>query len=250
MSAATDPKYRLSKSKIAAFEHCAKRLWLQVHRRDAAKFDDATLARFKFGHDVGEKARFGVPDGILVETGFDMAAAIARTQELLAAPDRRPIFEATFQYQNVLCRVDILLPDEDGAWRAIEVKASSRAKFYQYADLATQIWIMTNCGVKISRGIIRHLARPVPWWRPDIAAVTFRDTDITEQVKRALVSRSTIAADATRVIQAPEPERPIGMHCYKPFACEFREHCQAGHNLSPVESEERLNLGRMTTGGF
>ncbi|MBX9640097.1 MAG: hypothetical protein K2X97_10305, partial [Mycobacteriaceae bacterium] len=47
---------RLSKSKIAAFEHCPRRLWLQIHRRDLAKFDEATLVRFQCGHYVGELA--------------------------------------------------------------------------------------------------------------------------------------------------------------------------------------------------
>ena len=69
---------RLSKSKLAAFEHCPKRLWLQVHRRDTAKFDDATLARFQFGHDVGKKARFLVPDGVLVETLNEQPRAPSR----------------------------------------------------------------------------------------------------------------------------------------------------------------------------
>ncbi|MBC9032685.1 hypothetical protein IAG41_09800 [Sphingomonas sp. JC676] len=222
----TANRFRLSKSKLAAFEHCPKRLWLQVHRRDVAKFDDTTLARFGFGHDVGEKARFAVPDGVLVDTGWDMAEAVAKTQILLAAPERRPIFEATFQYEDVLCRVDILMPDEGGAWRAIEVKASNSARGYHMADIATQVWIMRNCDVTISRAIIRHLARPVAWWRGDIAAVTFRDTDVSGEIERFLVERPNVASSARRVIRGPEPVRQLGMHCYRPFACEFRDWCR------------------------
>lgn len=226
MNRAPDHKYRLSKSKIAAFEHCPKRLWLQVHKRDAAKFDEETLARFRFGHDVGRKAQFALPNGVLVDTGFDMPAAIACTKELMAEPDRRPIFEATFQYQDVLIRADILMPDGGNSWRLIEVKASSRPKSYQFADVATQLWTMINSGVEVSAAVIRHLARPVQWSRPDIASVTFCDTDVSGSVARQLPGRSAVAAEARRVVRGPQPERAVGMHCYRPLGCEFREYCQ------------------------
>jgi hypothetical protein len=79
-----DERYRLSKSKIAAFEHCPKRLWLQVHARHLSKFDGETLRRFQFGHDVGRLARFRVRNGVLMETGSDMQAALQLTTKLIA----------------------------------------------------------------------------------------------------------------------------------------------------------------------
>jgi hypothetical protein len=227
MTSAPDNRYRLSKSKIAAFEHCPKRLWLQVHRRDAAKFDEATLARFRFGHDVGEKARFAVHGGVLVDTGWDMPAAIARTRELLSLPEPRPIFEATFQHEDVLIRADILMPDGPDAWQLIEVKGASKVSGYQLQDVATQAWVARSCGVNISRVVIRHLARAIPWWRADIGAVTFRDTDVTDQIERQLVGRPKVAVAARGSIRGPEPIRAMGMHCYRPLGCEYRAHCRA-----------------------
>lgn len=227
MSGAEDTRFRLSKSKLAAFEHCPKRLWLQIHRREVAKFDEATLARFRFGHEVGRKAQFAVEGGMLVDTGFNMPAAIARTQELMAASDRRPIFEATFQFKDVLIRADILIPDESDSWRLIEVKASSSPRSYQFRDVATQLWVVINSGIAVSTAVIRHLARPVIWANPDVAAITFRDTDVSDPVARVLQTRPQIAAAARQTIRGPEPQRPIGTHCYHPFACEFRDHCRA-----------------------
>jgi hypothetical protein len=216
---------RLSKSKLAAYEHCPKRLWLQVHRRDQAQFDETTLARFRFGHDVGNRARLLVPGGVLVDTGWDMDAAIARTSELIATSDRRPIFEGTFVHANVLVRVDILQPIDDG-WEAIEVKASTGARSYHLADLATQVWVMRGTGLPIGKATIRHLGRRVSWWRPDHSAVTFRDADVTQVIGRYLSERSRIAEAAQHVACTNvEPTRPMGMHCYKPLACEFRAHC-------------------------
>jgi hypothetical protein len=224
-------KYRLSKSKIAAFEHCPRRLWLQIHRRDAGRFDAETLARFQFGHDVGNRARFVVPNGVMIEAEPDIQAALDRTAELMALGPVSPIFEATFQRDDVLVRVDILEPDGHGGWRAIEVKASSRVKAYQLADLATQIWVMRGCDVDVSAAIIRHLAGPIAWRRPDIASVRFQDTDVTVPIKRYIAGRASVAAAARAAVHGPEIEREIGPHCQRPFSCEFRAYCSDVRSL-------------------
>ena len=219
-------RYRLSKSKIAAFEHCPKRLWLQIHRRHLSRFDADTLTRFQFGHIVGEHARFIIPGGVMVEDGADMQAALDQTAELIARGPIQPIFEATFQRQDVLVRVDILEPDGQGGWRAIEVKASSRVRAYQLADLATQVWVMRGCGVAISRAVIRHLVGPIAWKRPDVAAIRFQDTDVTASITGYVANRAAVAGAARASIRGSEVERDMGSHCERPFCCEFQEHCR------------------------
>jgi CRISPR/Cas system-associated exonuclease Cas4 (RecB family) len=225
------PRYRLSKSKIAAFEHCPRRLWLQVHRRDQASFNADTLARFQFGHDVGAKAVHLTPGGVMVDTGMDMQAALARTAELLQQKLARPIFEATFQHQNVLVRVDILEPDRSGGWRAIEVKASTRVKAYQFADIATQVWVMRGCGLDVREAIIRHLRPPFSWRRPDIGSVRFADTDVTRQIARYLRTRGAVAHQARSAVEGPEVRRETGTHCERPFSCEFQRYCHRAEAL-------------------
>src|SRR5438270_8402777 len=80
--------FRLSKSRIAAFEHCPRRLWLQVHRRELARYDEATLALFAAGHQVGALARARYTKGILVEEDHqEIVAAIARTRWLISKRD-------------------------------------------------------------------------------------------------------------------------------------------------------------------
>lgn len=218
-------RHRLSKSKIAAFEHCPRRLWLQVHRRTEARFDSDTLARFQFGHDVGAKAAFLVPNGIMVDAPPDIQAALIRTAALIRAEPARPIFEATFQYQDVLIRADILEPHPQRGWRAIEVKASTRIKAYQLADIATQVWVMRGCGVAITQAVIRHIAPPFSWRRPDIGGVRFADADVTSAIERYLRTRGEIVDKAMHAVDGPEVRRDIGSHCERPFPCEFQKYC-------------------------
>lgn len=218
-------RYRLSKSKIAAFEHCPKRLWLQIHRRDAARFDADTLARFKVGHDVGAHAQRLVPNGVLVDTGLDMQAALDQTASLVTRAPHKPIFEATFQREDVLVRVDVLEPDGQGGWRAVEVKATTRVKPYQLADLSTQVWVMLGSSISLSQAVIRHLAKPIAWTKPDISAVRFQDSDVTDRIQRFVDGRASVASAARLAIRGPEIEQDMGRHCTTPFKCEFQAHC-------------------------
>ena len=50
--------------------------------------------------------------------------ALEQTFELLFQADRRPLFGATFAYEDVLVRVDLLIPEADG-WRICEVKSTA-----------------------------------------------------------------------------------------------------------------------------
>lgn len=236
---------RLSKSKIAAFEHCPKRLWLQVYRRGEERFDDATLTRFQFGHDVGKRARFLVPNGILVETGKDMAAALAQTSALVDGGHRGPIFEATFEHANTLVRIDILRPQDDG-WEIIEVKASSRVSEYQLADIATQVWVATGAGLRIKRATIRHLSQRIDWRHPDIGSVRFRDVDVSAEIQRLVLNRPQQIASAAAILLGGEPEWSMGSFCHRPLACQFQQYCQRCERIGRRRELKPERPGRST----
>ncbi len=215
---------RLSKSKVAAFEHCPRRLWLQVHRRELGQFDEQTLALFQCGHAVGEMARRRYRRGHLVtETHLEIPAAISRTRELLAATDGLPIFEAAFERQGVIVRADILEPDHWGGWRLIEVKNSRNVKAYQIRDVATQAWVLQGNRICISAIVVRHVERPLRLNSRN-ATVRFLDADVTPNAQRLVPGRETIVMAAGVVLQGVEPAIRPGPHCVRPN-CEFRHHC-------------------------
>ena len=100
------PAFGLSKSRIAAFEQCPRRLWLQVHSPQvAATGQDGAQLRLAAGNEVGAVALALIADGELIEAVPDMQAALDHTAELIAAADR-PIFEATLEHDGVLVRID------------------------------------------------------------------------------------------------------------------------------------------------
>lgn len=218
------PQLRLSKSKIATFEHCSRRLWLQVHRRELAQFDEVTLGRFKCGHVVGEFARRLYTQGHLIaEDHTQISAAIARTKDLLIAPARMPIFEAAFERDGVVVRADILEPDNWGGWRLVEVKNARAVHAYQVRDVATQAWVIQGNRVCISAAIVRHVERPLRTSSSD-GTVSFIDADVTVEAQRLAQGRQTVVNRARSVLEGGEPDTKPSDHCTRP-RCEFRQHC-------------------------
>lgn len=149
--------YRLSKSRIAAFEQCPRKLWLMTHAPHLAEPQEGAAERFAVGHAVGAEACEQCPGGMMVEAVPDLSAALATTSALLASGHRKPIFKATFQHEGVLVRCDILEPVEEDGWHLVEVKSATKAKPEHLRDIATQVWVARGAGLRVVRASIRHL---------------------------------------------------------------------------------------------
>src|SRR5256885_6234222 len=124
------PRPGLSKSKLLSFLQCPKRLWLEVHRPDAAEFSTEAERGFAVGYSVGEVARQLVPGGVLIGGDNNLADALAETQKQISA-GAETLFESTFEHEGVLVRADILTRRARGAFEITEATASTGVKDYQ-----------------------------------------------------------------------------------------------------------------------
>lgn len=227
MTETSIPKRRfgLSKSRITAFEQCPKRLWLSIHRPEVGEQAEGDEARFATGHAVGEMACALHPGGFMVEANPSLSAALATTASLTSGGHPGPIFEATFEHDGVLVRVDVLERLVSGGWAAAEVKSSGSVKDYHRGDLATQIWVMRGAGIDLKRAAIRHIDTSFVLTREGDFAGLFKDADLLVELKDAVATRSATVTEARTVLSGTEPEREIGDHCTSPFSCEFTAYC-------------------------
>lgn len=225
----------LSKSRILIHRQCARRLWLQTNRPELAEVEAATTARMAAGNRVGELARSFYPGGLLIE-GDSLDQAIEDTRQALAGPPL-PIFEATFNADEVLIRADILKPDK-GGYRMIEVKSSTGVKDYHYEDSAIQTRVAKDAGLPLTGIDIGHINNAFVYPGGGDYNGLFAHVDISEKVK-GLVSQVPIWADAARATLAvkDEPDVATGEQCRKPFPCPFIKHCAppANENAYPPE---------------
>lgn len=216
----------LSKSRITSFEQCPKKLWLSVHRTELAQYDAGAEARFATGNEVGEVACALHPEGVMVEAEPDLSAAVKETKRLIAENHPGPIFEATFEHQGVLVRVDVLERQGEG-WHAAEVKSSTKVKDYHRGDLATQIWVMRGAGLPLEGASVRHVNRD--FVLSEEGAYNnglFADGELLEELEELAEGREAVVAAAREVLAGEEPEIGIGDHCSTPFDCEFAAYCE------------------------
>lgn len=226
--------YRLSKSKFLSGLQCHKRLYLEIHSPElATEPDDETQAILDMGTAVGELARRRFPGGVLVEADYRHAGeALKRTAELLADPAVPAIFEAAVEYENILVRVDILerlrtTPDDAGAWRLIEVKASTRVKDVHVNDLAIQAHVLAGAGVPLAGTGLLHINTQYvyPGGEPDLEQL-FAVQDLTDVTAARQVEVPARLAEMKAMLAAPGPPAigPDG-HCHTPYQCPFWDHC-------------------------
>src|SRR5271170_914832 len=214
---------RISKSKFVAGVQCLKRLYLQVHSPELAEQPDAAAeAIIEQGHKVGMLARRLFPRGVEVcERSLDQA--IRATRELVANPEIPALFEAAFEHDGVVVRVDVLHRRGDGRWRLIEVKSSASLKEEHLDDVGIQYRVLSRCGLDVGSCCLAHVNRSfvfrggsVDPWR------FFRIRNVTRQVARLQPKLTFQLRAAFTVLSMPTaPDIKPGSHCTAPVTCEF-----------------------------
>ena len=220
-------RMRLSKSKFCAGVQCLKRLYLQAHKPElAAEPNAAAEAIIQQGREVGMLARQMFPGGVEVN-GANLADAIRTTRELVAAkPEIPAIFEAVFEHQNVLVKVDILHRRRDGRWRLIEVKSTSDLKDHHVEDVGIQYRVVSRSGMSLASACLAHVNRNYVRDGEIDPRRFFRIRNLTRRVQR-LQPKLTfqLRSEFTVLAMQQAPDVAPGRHCYDPVTCEFLDRC-------------------------
>ena len=218
------PNFRLSKSKYLSAFQCEKKLWLEFHDRDkATPISEVQQAIFSQGHFVGELARNEYPGGTLIDSDYlDIPKGLEITQNELAK-DPPAIFEAFFQFNDVLVRPDIMVNNGDGTWDFIEVKSSTTLKPENIRDVAIQSYVISGGGVNIRKSYLMHLNRKCTY--PHLENL-FAKVDLTERIIPFINNMETSLENLRDMLSENQaPDISIGGRCSKPYNCHFREHC-------------------------
>ena len=218
----------LSKSKILLNRQCPRRLWLQTFRPELAIEDESAIARFRDGNAVGDIARKMYPNGVFIET-LNKDKALQETADVLQG-NPVPVFEAAFMAEDVLVRVDVLLP-EDKRFRLVEVKSSTSIKDYHLDDVKIQLWVMENAGVRPTHVALAHINSefiyPGNWEYQGLLT----EVDLTGDVRGSISEVDNWVESAKETVSLrDEPLIQPGEQCSAPFVCPFQGHC------SPQES--------------
>ena len=191
---------------------------------------------FAAGNRVGEIAKqvFGAGDGVEIPYSPELSDALRETAEVIANGHNAPIYEATFLYDGVLVRADVLLPVEGGGWRAIEVKAAASVKPHHELDCAIQYWVMTKAGVNLKAISLAHVDTAFVYQGGADYRGLLVEEDRTARARQLQDEVVELLGAARSAIAGAAPEIRVGAHCYSPYECAFMSHCWPAQAEYPV----------------
>jgi Domain of unknown function(DUF2779) len=219
----------LTKSRYTAGLQCLRRLWLNAH--EPVGWDKPELGSVEnVGLEIGRMAHCLFPGGVLVEEApWEHAEAVIRTAALMADRSVPAIFEAAFEHSGIRVRVDVLERLPRGYWGMREVKSSGEVKDHHYDDVAVQVHVLRNAGVRLSSIQILHVNKKYVRGQNGISwPKFFSRVDVKPETKRRLVGIETTLRKQLRCLsRTQEPKIEPEAHCHSPYSCEHWERCTA-----------------------
>ena len=239
-------KHILSKSTFCYGVQCPKRLYLHKFRPELRNpEDESQQAIFSSGTNVGLLAQGLFSGGVNAEPpdAFSYHLSVAKTKQLIEE-GAEVIFEACFQHNAVLCAIDILVKEKN-KWYAYEVKGTTKVKEPHIMDAALQYHVIINSGIQLEDIFIVHLNNQyVRRGALDLEEL-FTKASIHEQVKEQQKFISTKIEELKKLVaDKVEPVVEVGDHCFKPYDCDFTEHCWKDVELEESKSDREQYINK------
>ncbi|WP_448381035.1 DUF2779 domain-containing protein [Gloeomargarita sp.] len=213
----------LTKSRYMKGVQCPKYLWLDVHAPEkASPPSENQKTQWQQGTEVGILGRKYFPDGVLV-SGFSNQKCQEKTMDLLTQ-GVECLFEATFAWEGILVKADVLRKIAANAWELIEIKSSTKVKEEYLEDLAIQWYVIQMNGISLGKASVMHINSQDCFY-PDLSNL-FIQADVTDQVQSIVAQMpQRLEQFQAWLNQATELEYPIGDHCHQPYPCPFKDYC-------------------------
>lgn len=215
----------LNKSLYIKGLQCHKALWLHKYQPELKdEVSESQQAVFDSGIDIGILAQQLFPGGVEVPyDGLSHEEQIAMTKELIAGGERT-IYEATFSFDDILVKVDILHHGSKG-WELYEVKSSTKLKGVYLDDISVQCYVLAGCGIELTRTALVHINKRYVRQGAVEVDKLFTLLDVTGEVMEKQPELVTNIAAIRLMLQSDKPLIDIGPHCSSPYECSFVGHC-------------------------
>jgi Domain of unknown function(DUF2779) len=262
-SAPYDTRPMLTKSDLASFRQCPRRLWLEHHGREFIPQGDATTwRRANDGNIVGTKARELLGPNVIWPKGADdrCAAANAAIAQLSAHPGQTAVEVPMFR-NGLYARADALIPSSAGGYILRETKASTfplkadkvttgKPEEHHLDDVAIQAWVYQATGWPLAGAELNLLNNQWRYPGNNDYSGLFRQLSVTADIQTRIPEVPNWHAAAQRILAGPLPDTQTGKQCTKPYDCPFHDHCTTldtpgpEHPLTLLPGSGGKNLAR------
>ena len=241
----------LSKSTFMHGYQCPKRLFLHKFSPELRNpMSEVQQAIFASGTNAGLLAQHLFPGGVNAEpeTPYEFHFSVEKTKEYIEN-GHQVIYEAAFNYDGILCAIDLLVKKDDG-WYAYEVKSTNSVKDPHVRDAALQYYVMSNCGLNIKDISIVHFDKTyIRRGSIDVHGL-FQKSTVHQQVLSLQDLISEKAKELKElVINRIEPDIEPGPHCSNPYECDFTNHCWKDVTPPPPKDHgtEQINKSELAS---
>ena len=240
----------LSKSQYCSAVQCPKMLWLKKNKPDV--FDDSCMnqAVLDTGNEVGKLAQelFGEFVEVPFTKDFD---EMLDTTAMLMSNNTPVLAEASFSFEGLFCRVDILRNLGDRKVELYEVKSSTSVKDIYKDDIFYQRYILTQLGYQVTKACIVHVNNQyVRHGKLDLSQL-FVLRDLTDDAEESHDKvQNFIAWLKQYMSQESAPTDDIDEKCFTPYECGFFAYCTRSlptpnvFNLSGVRKQKKFKCYR------
>ena len=214
----------LSKSKYCNGIQCKKMLWLDKHKPDVKENinNESILENGNFIHEVA-KYLFG--EHVNIDFNENLNEMISNTMSTIESYKDVVITEASFNYKNNFCSVDILRKIGN-SYEMYEVKGSTGVKDIYINDISYQYYVLTSLGLKVNKCYLVHL-------NSDYVRIGNLDLDklfTKEDVTYEIINLQDIVVKNINEINeymenTDEPLDDISLNCFTPYECPFFKYC-------------------------
>jgi len=204
-----------------------KSLWLLKNRPELRTPPDERLQSiFDTGTEVGILAQQLYPNGTEIIFDYKKINENIKITKQLIKKGVKTIYEATFLYDDVLVMVDILHFGNNG-WELYEVKSSTSLKSVNENDISIQYYVLEGSGIKLDKVSLVHINNKYCRNGDLDVRELFKKVDLTENV---ISNQELVATEIDEMKNKtgkgqPEPSIDIGLHCYDPYECDFKNYC-------------------------
>lgn len=213
----------LSKSKYCNSVQCNKMLWMHKNMPEVGiqKARDAILEN---GTKVGELAKSYFGEYVNIDFDKDLSTMIKNTLNALEQKTNI-ITEASFNFENNFCSVDILKNNIDGV-EIYEVKSSTDVHPIYLDDISYQVYVLQNLGYNVKKAHIMYINNQYVRHGDLDLEQLFQIDDVTDiAFSKQDEIKNKIAEINDYMQQTDEPLQDISENCFNPYECPYWEYC-------------------------
>ena len=214
----------LSKSRYCRGLQCKKMLWLEKNKPDEME-EINNESILEQGNIVHEVARYLFNEHINIEYTDNLNEMIKDTYRTIESYQNVVITEASFNYDNNFCSVDILKKQGE-TYEIYEVKSSTKVKDIYINDASYQYYVLTNLGLNVKKCSIVIINTEYTRYGNIELDKLFTKQDITQEVISLQSEvKKNINEINTYLKNEIEPIDDIDEKCHTPYDCPFFKSC-------------------------